>query len=1642
MNLCRVTLTPFLRGFQWRSDALINDTWHNIRADDIPLDFIEHMKRLDTQEYPAVHPGINTVTLRALYGLPNSTEAVKPIPGDRSIPARRCWTTLLRFQVLDLLISLNSGVSEILSAKAPLPIESTAVESSQPILGPVQPPQLARPSHDVQKAAKECRRKIDKIWATAIHSNNEKPSSRIRQHGVRHKHIVIKDVPKLTSHRSGDLVDYEGTVASCQAASSDIAGPNKTIAEVSPWLDDETIRALKGMTIYQLLTPLAAALGFSPLLALCKNLSKGPGNMFPHLHSRNFLGRHRTPKLAHIESAIFNVVSAIARGQSLQLALTTYMDPAISTMPCPNPEDTSIFACRTKSHAPSPPMPPPEPLRPNVLMCPSLSIGTPSTSSMQYGEGLLSMSPAPEPPSSVMASLPWDAQGEAGAADIDHFSGVAYPPDGTSDIANGAPSAQEPQFAALNDISGRVERSESPLTVMDESPPPTPGLGPTNNSHSTDVIEPLDFCQSVVGMKGNARKRGDSSSGGQPSKRRKTCECEPATETNCLCSVEAQPPKRSEHPVVLRAYRPDGFTHREFQWVGHSTLDAVEQPMLQSLQASMDRTDARCTKDGRRFRHYTPGQPAAPAAEDEFDLFVITEEQWKTMSKSERVDIWGTGSDIFVFGLGVNVNGAFDAEESLSSLHRLDQLMEVQVPGLRIPPSAEEEGDYTKVIRITSVRTFIGHAKDPDGLVLNALSLPETHNIWPNALAGRHVDPHTMGMLSLTTYQRQTNNLDGFPQECLPNEHQFWQIAGTPHTLTIDHIDKAPTRITVLGPEEKLWIRRRRNKCERDIGDLESYTHWDPDQPDLQASYEGVILPPNAGTLLMQGGTEHIVVGLPPEGHDGASGQFMGTLITGGHFNVASRIRDSLCTLLHLVMLEHLLTNVSHDGLWQIQTRILAFWTSVTVSPSYNEDRHMLEPYLPRLSEKTCGGWMDIVCVASIVLLAAPFDRRRKGIPPNERKQRTEAGKLYSNWRTWFAQSFVGTSNGVEVDWERDVFTAVLVHLALVLARYHEKQHDPQSGDGLLKQTNAKLAKEIGGALDAYRKGLAVRRTIRQPPEDGRPSWRSVRWGHPWNTSTAGDLWLTPTVFAAIFSTTQFFGLPMGRGRRLPPLFIAPAVDRMRGPTLCFWRSPVIQPTDLFVHGRAPPLAQFQTREACRAPNVLTATLFLPPEDKSSAFSIKYPQLVTKPLWPQQHSFGEKVAKPLLTSETSSLPGIAKAFRPSGPLQHFLNPCKAAGRVLSNSFFNITPMRRERGVAVFPRRWHQLRTPNASSTHMLFNLPVRRERGVEALRRRRARSRTSRGAIPPRPVSYFRRHSELAFPPHKDNPLVLPSHFLASYFCDRIVGHVIEAPTIFPHVFCADRLIAVRARIPVFLSLVTPQEKVSQNRPQIYYRGEVAFDYSTSSKKWHSSRWILEGINREEKRSKWNLQLGSRFADAGEEDENTRTDTPKRTNISEAPIFPVVLPASGAAANAARRAGEKVEVDEPLSMEVRIAAVVVLAPREDILGHAELHSERALELGLRDGPDVKSVVDRETAVSEMQRGLVARIGTTGNDAEGARAFIVNDVGIDLPLGDSTETAGSEGGGGAAGQGGGAGHGVGGRARNARTWRRNVVKSRG
>ncbi|KAJ7770754.1 hypothetical protein B0H16DRAFT_1452162 [Mycena metata] len=238
-------------------------------------------------------------------------------------------------------------------------------------------------------------------------------------------------------------------------------------------------------------------------------------------------------------------------------------------------------------------------------------------------------------------------------------------------------------------------------------------------------------------------------------------------------------------------------------------------------------------------------------------------------------------------------------------------------------------------------------------------------------------------------------------------------------------------------------------------------------------------------------------------------------------------------------------------------------------------------------------------------------------------------------------------------------------------------------------------------------------------------------------------------------------------------------------------------------------------------------------------------------------------------------------------------------------------------------------------------------------------------------------------------------------------------------------------------------------------QGEVAVDYSTSSKK--------------------------RFPDAGEEGEDACPDALERTDEDETPILAVVLAASAAFANNAPRTGEEIEkgeerergdndtkltdsitlaggdIEQPeVFLAIGIANGVVFAPHEDIFGDADLHSNCTLEVGLGDGSGDNSVVDRggdggatvqvagyavarvETAVSEVQRGLVPGIDTAGNDAQGPSTVTVGDVHVDLALGSSTKTAGSEGGGGAAMRDGGAGHGRRGNVAKARETR-NVAK---
>ncbi|KAJ6449818.1 hypothetical protein C8R47DRAFT_1084625 [Mycena vitilis] len=369
--------------------------------------------------------------------------------------------------------------------------------------------------------------------------------------------------------------------------------------------------------------------------------------------------------------------------------------------------------------------------------------------------------------------------------------------------------------------------------------------------------------------------------------------------------------------------------------------------------------------------------------------------------------------------------------------------MEVQVPGLRKPVYDTEDvsnddeeddgdgGDYTKINRTTTLRTFLEHAEREDGIVLNALKLPSSNSTQNNPLSGTGLD------LEDVAYH-QTKGITTFATEALPIEQLYWEIAGTAHTVTLRHYDPTGTRIHVRGPGEKLWPRRRN----QDVEDAGAFQDWDPDKPDFS---------------LMQS-KEHIVIGLAPE-EDGLTPQIDSlkvTLVTGGHFFAASTMRHSLCVHLHLVMMEHVLTNVDADGQWKIFVRICAFWLNVTQNCPH-EDRQSLRAYILRLDEDDARGWTDIVCLACVILLATCFDKRHyqtTGVPDIEMLQREQVCKMYKDWRQWFSQNYTGIRDGTQIDWEEDVFS-VFYSTTTNAKRYSKAQ------DMINKRAGRKIGQQV-----------------------------------------------------------------------------------------------------------------------------------------------------------------------------------------------------------------------------------------------------------------------------------------------------------------------------------------------------------------------------------------------------------------------------------------------------------------------------------------------------------------------------------------------------------------------------------------------------
>ncbi|KAJ7176358.1 hypothetical protein C8R43DRAFT_1198026 [Mycena crocata] len=506
-----------------------------------------------------------------------------------------------------------------------------------------------------------------------------------------------------------------------------------------------------------------------------------------------------------------------------------------------------------------------------------------------------------------------------------------------------------------------------------------------------------------------------------------------------------------------------------------------EYKLIYDVHQSMQAVNKHCLKDGVRFPTYTGGMIPSPPSSDDSCLLTMSLGDWTSMSELERVKLWATGLDLYIFGMDSGPKTE-NIREAVTRLHRLDAPVEVQLQALRISSDDENANiDYTSSIRTTTLRNVLDNAERVDGLVLNVLKLPSGHMVRKNPLLDSGLDLDTVAY-------RMTNGLTGFAYNDPPYNEMYWELIGLAHSFSPCHFDVAASRVFVAGPGEKFWIRSRTRALEArladgvdprkdDITDSVAFDGWDPTIASTEScEYEGCVLPAGEGVLLMQPGRKHLVVGTDT-GENARGPSRTATLTTGGHFFCASSIRPSMCIILHMVMLQHILTNAEYVGMWPVMIRICAFWLDVTLNRPTG-DLIPLAAYIPDLELPHAEGWLDIIYLSSIIVLLPALDVRTYNESPHVDipTERDYTVDSYQNWRKSLAKRFVCFKSGKKVHWEKDIFTPVLLHLAVTMAQYHRRQSIRfPDAEAYQYFTTEKLEQNIQHVLKGYDAKLPAR---------------------------------------------------------------------------------------------------------------------------------------------------------------------------------------------------------------------------------------------------------------------------------------------------------------------------------------------------------------------------------------------------------------------------------------------------------------------------------------------------------------------------------------------------------------------------------------
>ncbi|KAJ7736566.1 hypothetical protein DFH07DRAFT_986080 [Mycena maculata] len=887
--------------------------------------------------------------------------------------------------------------------------------------------------------------------------------------------------------------------------------PKKKIADHYTNLPPFAVNELQGLKIEQVLRPLAFALNFSPLLAFAseKDLLRMHLPVKTLQEMRLLLsGRNHTTGHAqrYMEEAMYELIRTTCMATSIEEVMKTMYKTLRISLPKVSQADTDIFTARKPVAQPIPVQPYRNP--------PQIQHTYTARGPLTQGFTLAVLKPDPM---TLFSDLDISAQREAVPVQFTSLEICAHRreiwsqvwkfsrkelshSDGKSlDVAESTPSARDKPDTfpdlALPAEGGDTHRSPSPENEQKKlevdlikryslraKPPPTPAKITGSGSNSTKrklstatggIRKKNRKAASNKALQDHLPNEGDRGSEDVSPETEPESEVEEINEPRNLADVE-EDLERCRESMKLGCYLPDGLTWRELHYVGHENSKAVEYKLLYDVKSSMDSVTRRCAKQGIPFQHVPFPAPMHACSHDEFQLCHFTLSERQDMTALEHGQLLGSGHDIYVEGMTFRDWNKDNTANKLRRLHRSDAVVEVQVQGLRVR-SSNEDTDYSESIRTTTLERVLDNAERSDGLVLNVLKLPSGHTVHSNPLLESGLDLEDIAY-------RQTNNLPGFKLRYPPYSELYWQLFGTLNTLSIPHLDVASTRVNVEGPGEKFWIRGRRRDTTQmveagvdprifDLGDSFAFSTWQPDEANLDGlEWEGVVLPAGHGTLIMGVGRPHLVIGAPPFPPQEKERTLCGTLTTGGHFFCASTMYDGTCMILHLVMSQHLLTNADHVGIWEVFVRIGVFWLHATRrSPQQQE---ILASYLPDITGSKAPGWVTIIFLASVIVLLPAVDLRHyqgEDLKPHESQERLATQDMYRDWRAWFAGQYTCMKGGEEVNLENDVFSPILVHLALVLVDCHRRQvNDTPGADIFSYFTITAFLRQIRSALGLY----------------------------------------------------------------------------------------------------------------------------------------------------------------------------------------------------------------------------------------------------------------------------------------------------------------------------------------------------------------------------------------------------------------------------------------------------------------------------------------------------------------------------------------------------------------------------------------------